>query len=395
MSESPHGPEANPVGSDPGLAIPGLRRRLVLLALGPVAWLLFELGARFPWAMERLYASWLGPALVRVLSGVSGLVGFPLVDLFILSLAAWTGWSLLREIRGARSRGRGRLWGLAGWLLALGQAGGILMALFYLLWGFNYDRPRMEARLGWPEVREVGRDELERLAANAVEATNAAYRTLHGVDDAGTPTRMPADRRRLEHALVEGWASAAAELGMNPTLGRFQGPVKTLLADGLLSELGLLGFYFPYTAEPVVNGRAPAVLLPRSMAHEQAHQRGIAPEDEANFMAIMATIRSPDPLVRYSGFASVQRRLLNDLATRDRGRALELAENRLPGVERDARDLNEFYRSLEGRVSRIAEGVNDAYLRSHGVEGGVLSYGLVTRLLVAYARHHGGSFSSP
>lgn len=395
MREAESGSAVESEAARPGPAVAGLPRRLVVLALGPAAWLLFRLGAAFPWAVEGLYASWPGPAAVRALSTVSGLAGFALVEPVVLGVLGWSGWALRRELRSASARGRGSGWALAGWILTLGETASVLTALFYVLWGFNYDRPPLEARLGWTEVREIGQDELDRLAVDAVQSTNAAYRTLHGADDTGAPTRMPADRSRVDHALVEGWASAAVELGLSPDLGRARGPVKTLLLGGLMSEMGLLGFYFPYTAEPVVNGRAPAVLLPRSMAHEQAHQRGIAPEDEANFMAIMSTIRSPDPLVRYSGFAAIQRRLLNDLAARDRSRALEIARDRLPGVVRDARDLDEFYRSLQGPVNRITEEVNDVYLRHHGVEGGILSYGLVTRLLVAYARSRGGALPEP
>jgi hypothetical protein len=38
--------------------------------------------------------------------------------------------------------------------------------------------------------------------------------------------------------------------------------------------------------------------------------------------------------------------------------------------------------------------MNDRYLRAHGVEGGILSYGLVTRLLVAWARANDGSLDA-
>lgn len=379
----------------PGARVPRPGRRLLIVALGPVLLGIFLLGTAFPWATEAAYASWLGPGLAWTLSAVSGLTTHSLVEPVVLAIVAWLGWRFVGELRNARARGRSRLWGLGSWLLTVAQTASVLVALFYLLWGFNYARPSLDARLGWDEVREVGADELATLAGQAITATNHAYRALHGADDAGVPTRMPPDPTNLERALDRGWASAAGDLELDPALGRSHGPVKTLAAPGLLSELGLLGFYFPYTAEAVVNGLAPAVILPRSMAHEQAHQRGIGPENEASFMAIMATVRAPDPLVRYAGFAAVQRRLLTDLASLDRERALQLARSRLPGVERDARDLDAFYETLQGPMNEVAERVNDAYLRHHRVEGGIRSYGLVTRLLVAYARSREGLLVSP
>ena len=55
-----------------------------------------------------------------------------------------------------------------------------------------------------------------------------------------------------------------------------------------MSALDFTGIYCPYTGESNVNVDSPACLLPSTAAHELAHQRSIALEQECNFLAILA-----------------------------------------------------------------------------------------------------------
>lgn len=56
-----------------------------------------------------------------------------------------------------------------------------------------------------------------------------------------------------------------------------------------LSAMDFTGFYFPFTGEANLNIDSPACYLPSTIAHEMAHQRGIASEQECNFIAIAAS----------------------------------------------------------------------------------------------------------
>ena len=60
---------------------------------------------------------------------------------------------------------------------------------------------------------------------------------------------------------------------------------KPLLCSRLQSILGFTGVYFPFTGEANVNVDAPACLVPATIAHEMSHQRMVASELEANFVA--------------------------------------------------------------------------------------------------------------
>ena len=51
-----------------------------------------------------------------------------------------------------------------------------------------------------------------------------------------------------------------------------------------------------------MNVDAPSCLLPATIAHEMAHQRMVAAEQEANFVGIAASVTSGDPVYVYSGY---------------------------------------------------------------------------------------------
>ena len=125
----------------------------------------------------------------------------------------------------------------------------------------------------------------------------AAYAEIHGGDDAGTPTRF-ADRAAMEHALEEGWRRAAEATGLEDAVARRgYGPIKRpLILSRALDWLGISGFYLPFTGEANVNRGIPDVTYPHTAAHEKSHQRGLNPEDEANFFGYLAAVSAPSSL---------------------------------------------------------------------------------------------------
>jgi hypothetical protein len=362
------------------------------MAVGLACVALAYLLARFPAGAE-LYANTLGRVLVGLLSRVSGLVPFALAEWVLLAI-------VLRQVVGAArglvqvTRGRRGLGNaVAAGLLRLGSDLGIIVTLFYVLWGFHYARAPLERRLAWGEGPRATAGELSTLAEEMIEAGNAAYLELHGVGDLGTPTSMPEDSTGLERAIDEAWRRSPAELGMTELAGREYGRAKRPLSSPLLCHLGLEGYYSPFTGEANVNALARAVSLPHALAHEKAHQRGFAPEDEANFMGFLVAATADDPLARYSAFVFAQRQLLGALHRLDPDEHGRLLERRLPGVQRDIDDEIEFWQGYYGAGTRAARRANDLYLRSNRVEGGVRSYGMSLRLLLQYARGRGGTLA--
>jgi hypothetical protein len=308
----------------------------------------------------------------------------------VIVYVAWTVAAITITIRDVIGRRRRVTNAVTGAIRRTVVHAGLIVFVFYVLWGFNYARPTFEERQGWPEWEGADRAELIALAGQAVDLSNALYMEMHGVPDAGVPTMQPEDLPALESSLDEGWAEATRLLELQPVAGQPFGKVKRPLASGLIARLGITGIYSPFTAEAHVLRGIPAMRLPHTMAHEKAHQRGITGEAEASFLGFAAAALSGDPLARYAAAMYAASQLLNSLAGADPDAYSRIAGSRLPGTKRDIADLAAWINRFEGVADRVATAVNDRYLRMNRVPGGIANYGRSVRLMIEYSRRNDG-----
>lgn len=383
-------PPSNVTGAPP---LP-VANSLGWLAAGAAAWCISRLLAAAPGFTEATIGR-VGPAIARALSLVTGIVPVSVVEIALAAYIAWRGFEsargLVRLARGRRPRRRA----IAAFALTAARDAGIAATFFYILWGWNYARPPIEDRLALAAFEGGAPDEsfVREMAARLVDETNTAYREIHVADDAGMPTRWAPSPDSLDAAVEEGWRRLAIALPLKSGEEARRGRGKRVFAPSLLARIGISGVYSPFTGEANVNGDVPAVALPHVLAHEKAHQRGVAPEDEANFLGCLATLASPDATVRYAGLVFAQRQLLRALRRANGGAVDTLVKLRVPGVQRDVDDLTVYWRRYEGRAAEISDKLNDAYLKTNRVEGGVASYGKSVELLMRYAKGNGGTLS--
>jgi hypothetical protein len=368
-----------------------LWRRLGFIAAGAVSYFLLLILQRHPSATERLYSTTISPVIAWGLSGLSGLVPFSLFEIILGSVVVVVIVRLSLGVRAIVLRRRRFSNAMLSALLWTGQGAGVLLTLFYALWGFNYVRPALDARLGLSGGSSATADEVARLVRQLVDAGEVAYAQIHGTRDAGVPTRLPDDRRIVIAALDSGWSRASRALGLPAsTAWRFGAP-KSPWSSTAARYLGISGgMYLPYTGEALVVRDLPGPQFIKTMAHEQAHQRGTAVEGDANALAFFVCVLSPDPLVRYAGLSFARDQMLVELARRDPKRWREESARMGPGVQRDRRALRDYWARTRVPVDEVANRVNDASLRANRVRGGVQSYGRSTLILIAYARRHGG-----
>lgn len=152
----------------------------------------------------------------------------------------------------------------------------------------------------------------------------------------------------------------------------------------ILSMGDFTGFYFPFTGEANLNDDCSAALLGATICHELAHCRGIASEQECNFLGILAAIRSDSVAYRYSGYLMGYIYLGNALYGVDREAYLAIRETLPEGVLLDLAWNNAYWARFEGPVSDAAQNVYDGFLKVNGEELGVRSYGTVVDMLLAY-----------
>ncbi len=360
------------------------KRRLIVFGLGVAAFLLFQVLLFLPGLTDTLFGRVFNPPVVWILSRTTGIFPFSVVELLVVGYVTSTLVFMVRAMVSLARRRRSPT-------NALGSAGlivlrdvGVIVFLFYTVWGFNYARPPLEDRLEWPEFAAPDSAERVAIAEESVRNVNAAYLALHGTEDIGHPTPAP-DLGDLNVAIDVGYERVTDLLGLPESMGWHYGRVKQPVLNRMFAWFGIAGVYAPWTGEPHI---VPQPLAHRgfTVGHEKAHQRGVGPELEASFLGVLAASLAPNPAARYSAAFYAHGRLLRLVRGEDRRRLMAM---RLPGVERDRRDLNEWWQQYEGFAELFATAVNDRFLRTNRVAGGVRSYDLVVRLLIQFHRQTG------
>lgn len=164
----------------------------------------------------------------------------------------------------------------------------------------------------------------------------------------------------------------------------FNSVAKEVMFSKAMTYLEILGIYTFFTGESNVNVHYPDYTVPSTIAHEFAHQRGIARENEANFISFMVCIRADDPYVRYSGYINMFEYVASALGRTNKPLLRSVYDNmdeRMYGEMRASSDF--YYDNKIDILGDISNFFNDNYLKSQGTEG-VVSYGMVVRLCVSY-----------
>ncbi|MEG2595014.1 MAG: DUF3810 domain-containing protein [Ruthenibacterium sp.] len=159
---------------------------------------------------------------------------------------------------------------------------------------------------------------------------------------------------------------------------------KPMLFSRLMSEINYTGFYFPFTGEANVNAQEPVCFLPSTIAHELAHVRDIAPEQTANFVAILACEASEIDAYTYSGALLGYLHLSNALYGADRDAWRTVASMLCKEANADLNDNNAYWKQFETPAAKAVNKVYDGFLKSYHQPLGLKSYGAVVDLLVAY-----------
>ena len=333
-----------------------------------------------PLHVERFFSEGLYPRFGGRLGRAAGLLPFSLAEGLVVAAVLFIAGASARSA-GRVLRGQARLPAmLATWAANLALLAGLGYALFLLLWGLNYARPPLASLAGLPVV-PASATELAELLVELVLASNHEREGLP--EGPSGALRIDGGFRSVATRVGLGYASASARL---PLLSGAPVPPKPVFLSGLLSRAGITGIYFPFTGEPNVNTTVPDVELPFSAAHEVAHQRGFAREDEANYIGYLACRLHPDPDFRYAGLLAASHYVLAALHLVDPEAAAKVRARRSAAVLRDEAALWAFTLRYRGRASEVGRRVNDAYLKTQGQAEGVRSYGRMVDLLLAERR---------
>ena len=290
---------------------------------------------------------------------------------FILGCIVWVA-VLIHRLRTRPQKGHVAYGGLLGLACFALTAYGI----YSLFWGVNYYADGFQQKSGiYAQPVEV--DELERVTLLFVEKleelSDQVERDENGV------FAVPQDE--IFAASTGIYENISGEF---PFLAREDRVPKKMVFSRLFSAMNFTGFYSPFTGESNLNVDSPSSLLPATITHELAHQRGIASEQECNFIAIAASTASDDPVYQYSGYLMGYIHLGNALYSADYQRWQAVYSSLPEGVVADLIYQNDYWDQFQGLTSTVSEKIYDTTLKSYGQEDGIRSYGTVVDLLIAY-----------
>ncbi len=254
----------------------------------------------------------------------------------------------------------------------------LLFSVFVLNFAAGYRGSTLDEKLGL-ERRRVSATELYDTAVILIEAVN---REAEGIrfhtDDFSV---MPYSLEDMNRHLADAYESFAEKQAF---IIHVDSRVKPVLVSEVMSHMHITGVYSFFTGEANINVNFPDYTLPYTAAHELAHQRGIAREDEANFVAFLVCAESDDPYVRYSGYLNLYEYVANALWSADRDLYYQATAALSSDVKAEMSAYSDFYdRYRDSVVSNVSSSINNSYLQSQGTPG-TKSYGMVVDLAVAY-----------
>ena len=256
----------------------------------------------------------------------------------------------------------------------------IFFSLFVFGFGTGYHGTGLDEKLG-VDKREVSAEELRHTAEILVEIINANAEELTFNSDG--QAIMPYSYNEMSARLVKAYDSLCDTYAFVP---RLSSRVKPVMLSKPWTYTHISGVYTYFTGEANINTNFPDYTLPFTAAHEMAHQRGMAREDEANFVAFLVCMQSDDAYIRYSGALNLYEYVANALYMADREAYVELYTTLAPRARLEMSAYSEFFSEyVDSVASDVVGTVNDTFLKLQGTEG-TASYGFVVDIAVAYFR---------
>lgn len=316
-----------------------------------------------------------GSVLRAALAHLTGWIPFSLAEFLLLLLPVILVSVSLYGIRRYASSWRN----VGIFCVSMLSVAALVFSIFTVGFAAGYRGRRLDEKLGL-QRKDVSAQELYDTVLVLIERLEEDQKRVFFSSQTNF-SMMPYGYEEMNDRLLEAYDSVCEEYSF---VQRLDSRLKPVMLSRAMSYTHITGVYTFFTGEANINVAFPDYTLPFTAAHELAHQRGIAREDEANFMAFLVCERSEDAYLRYVGNVNLLEYVLSALY----GASPMLytqAYMRLPSVVRgEMAAFSEFFEPYRDSVaSEVSEAVNDTFLTMHGTEG-TRSYGMVVDLAVAY-----------
>lgn len=348
--------------------------KVIYLSLIPTA--IVYLIARLSPAFSDFFNRYISQPLRLLYAKLTNFLPFSLAEGLLILLPVLLGFLLWHAVR-KRTATRRHVLVYTAEILSIAV---LLLVIFVWNFGVGYYTSPLDSEDKLDLQRtEVSAQQLYETALILVDKVNThAAQVQYRYDDFSV---MPYSHDEMNRKLMAAYKDFCAEYDFMDTFGS---RVKPIMLSEAMSYTHITGVYSYFTGEANLNVVFPDYSLPYTAAHELAHQRGIARENEANFIAFLVCIRSDDVYLRYSGYLNLYEYVASALYRADPQLYNDARSRLVTPVRQELRAYSAFFdKYRESTVSEVSGAINNSYLQLQGTEG-TRSYGLVVDLAVAY-----------
>ena len=302
-------------------------------------------------------------------------IPFSVAEAFIILIPVWVAILVYASIKCAKKGSKSSVRLLSCILSA------VLFVFITFVWSYSsgFSTTTLDKKLQM-ERNKVSADELYETALWLTENINElAPEILY--DETGASV-MNYSYNEMSDRLCDAYDTFVEKYGV---LRTFDSNLKPIILSEPFTYTHISGVYTFMTGESNINVNYPDFVIASSGAHELAHQRGIAREDEANFIAFLVCVGSNDPFIRYSGYLDVYQSVMNALYSADKELYKSASGALCKEAYLDRVSYSQFFKKYaQSKTSEISNSINNSYLQANGQQSGTKSYGMVTDLTVAY-----------
>lgn len=359
-------------------------KRIWLLLCFPAAWGLLYAASRNT-EFAQWYAAVIYPPLSLAINKVTSLLPFSIAEFIVFFvIAACIIYLLYYIVKISRKGKEERKKNAVKFVLNPVCAACVLYFVFALSCGMSYYRPSFADENGIV-AKASTKNELIALCEELCEQANQ-LRSQVETDDAGVMRLQYKNMDRVAEQARDAYAALHNDYAV---LTAGYGAPKPVLCSRLMSYSNITGVFFPFTFEANVNVDIPDYSIPVTMCHELTHVRGYMQEEEANFVAYLACLKSDSADFQYSGTMLACIYAGNALYSVDQTAYSSIYGQLSDGIKRDINFNRSYWKQFEGPVAEVSNKVNDSYLKANGQQDGVKSYGRMVDLLLAdYRTRH-------
>lgn len=262
----------------------------------------------------------------------------------------------------------------------LGAFCSIIYFLFYFNWGLNYYRQPIEKQLGFSN-KKYTLTELVNLTESLIKKANTSHIKIVKKDSIAINIHF--SEEELQNFSQKSYEQLFKK---HAVLTSYKISYKNSLFSTALSYAGFSGYLNPFTGEAQVNSTIPKNTKPTTSCHEMAHQMGIAFENEANFLAYLATTNSKNIYYQYAGYTFALSYCLNNLRKNRYQKYPEIIKKVNKGIIKDWKKQNNHWKAYQNTSQAYFSKTYDTFLKINQQNDGITSYGKVVGLVINYEK---------